>query len=255
MSGELPPGVVPAPRLAVAGRASVVGSGLTTETGGGGLVLGTDDAGAPVAVTLFRAEPTSAVCLGGLPLAQRLVLRALALGARVVVETSRPSAWAAFGQLAAGPTGPVTVLPPHGVSPSPDELPTAASPSPSPGEHPGDELAGNPEAPRLLVVDHDAAAAGEPRRLGRWSALLTCVDGVNEWSQAALAGADLIVSRPLTPAETRLLSRALNVDEGQLQVATDPGQLLLAARAGACAVRHTPTSVEQWLTAAGAPRG
>ena len=244
MTGPTPPGVVPAPRLPTVHRDAVVGAGLTAATGGGGLVVGTDEGGVPVAVSLFRAEPTSAVCLGGLPLAQRLVLRALGLGARVVVETTRPTAWQSFAQLAAGPTGRVEVRPPHG-----------GSTGPAPGEHPADELAGSPEAPRLLVVDSDAAAAGEPRRLGRWSALLTCVDAVSEWSAAALAGADLIVSRPLNGGETRLLSRTLNLDEDVLRVPAAPDVLLLAARAGARPVRHVPTAVEQWLTAAAAPRG
>lgn len=243
MTAVPPPGTVPVPRLPTVHRDAVVGAGLTAATGGGGLVIGTDDAGAPVALVLFRAEPTSAVCVGGLPLAQRLVLRALALRARVVVETSRPTAWRAFARLAAGTSGLVTVLEQRGGESPP--------PSPAPGEHPADEVAGTPETPRLLVLDHDAAAAGEPRRLGRWSAVLTCVDGASEWSQAALAGADLIVSRALSGAEVRRLARALNLEESSLRVPPSGDRLLVAARAGAVVVRHTVTSVEQWLTAAG----
>ena len=243
MTAATPPGTVPAPRLPSVHRDAVVGAGLSACTGGGGLVIGTDDAGAPVPLVLFRPEPTSAVCVGGLALAQRVVLRALALRARVVVESSRPSAWRAFARLAAGPTGLVTVLEQRGGESPP--------PSPAPGEHPTDELAGTPEAPRLLVLDHDAAAAGEPRRLGRWSAVLTCVDGASEWSQAALAGADVIVSRALSGAEVRRLARALNLEEAALRVPPTGDRLLVAARAGAVVVRHTVTSVEQWLTAAG----
>ncbi|RBY86117.1 hypothetical protein [Blastococcus sp. TF02A-26] len=246
MTAGAPPGTVPAPRLPAVHRDAVAGAGLTASTGGGGLLIGTDEAGAPVPLVLFRPEPTSAVCVGGLALAQRLVLRALALRARVVVESSRPSAWQAFARLAAGTSGLVTVLEQRGGE--------SAPPSPAPGEHPTDELAGTPEAPRLLVLDHDAAAAGEPRRLGRWSAVLTCVDGASEWSQAALAGADVIVSRALSGAEVRRLARALNLEETALRVPPTGDRLLVAARAGAVVVRHSVTSVEQWLTAAsGAP--
>ncbi len=47
-----------------------------------GLVLGLNRDGDPVVVRLFRPEPTRAALIGGLPCAETLVLRALAIGRR-----------------------------------------------------------------------------------------------------------------------------------------------------------------------------
>ncbi|SDP52767.1 hypothetical protein SAMN05660199_04144 [Klenkia soli] len=235
MSGE--PGAVPVPALEVLRTGATAAAAVQTLVGGGGLVVGVDGAGAPVVVTLFRPEPTAAVCLGGLGLVQRLVLRAMALGAAVTVESDRPSAWTALVGLAGG-DGQVAVVP-H------DRGRLAPA---------GDEPPGTPGRPRLLVLDGDAAATGDTRRAGRWSAVLTCVDGTQEWGRAALASADVVVSRPLSRTEARQLGRVLNLDESALR-STGDDTLLLASRAGVVQVRHTATGVEQWLVGASTGRG
>ena len=236
MTGE--PGTVPAPALEVLPVSATAAAAARTCVGGAGLVVGVDPQGAPVVVQLFRAEPTAAVCLGGLGLVQRLVLRAMALGAVVTVESDRPSAWTALARLTAG-DGQVVVVP-H------ERGRQVAA---------GDEQhTGTPARPRLLVLDGDAAAAADSRRPGRWAAVLTSVDGTQEWGRAALAAADVVVSRPLSRGEARQLARVLNLDETELR-AQGEDTLLLASRAGVTQVRHVVTGVEQWLVGAATARG
>jgi len=59
----------------------------------GGVVLGSDQRGGAIQVHLLRPMPSRLALLGGLYLAQQLVLRAAATGAVVVVATGRPAAW------------------------------------------------------------------------------------------------------------------------------------------------------------------
>lgn len=236
MTGE--PGTLPVPALEVLPATATTAAGTRSLVGGGGLVVGVDDAGQPVVLSLFRSEPTAAVCLGGLGLVQRLVLRAMALGAVVSIESDRPSAWTALVRLAAA-DGQVVVVPHDRGRQAPA----------------GDEQPGTPGRPRLLVLDGDAAAAGDSRRAGRWSAVLTCVDSTHEWGRGALGSADVVVSRPLSRTEARQLARMLNLDETLLRSTGRDDALLLASRAGVVQLQHRVTGVEQWLVGAATGRG
>lgn len=69
-------------------------AGLAVTSDRGGVVLGSDQHGTPVQLTVVRPEPTRVVLVGGLYLARQVVLRALATGVSVVVATGRPAAWA-----------------------------------------------------------------------------------------------------------------------------------------------------------------
>ncbi len=126
---------------------------VTLRTGGSGVVLGAAPDGSTAGVALFRPEPTTAVAIGGMALAKLLAFRALAVGARVVVETQRPAAWQTFGNLSPGATGSVQLTP-----------------------HSDDDSPGSVQTPRLLVVDAESAASAEPRRVGRWSTVVTAHD-------------------------------------------------------------------------------
>jgi type VII secretion protein EccE len=91
-----------------------------------GLFLGRDREGEPVVIRPFRAgAPTTIALVGGLRGAQLLTLRALAIGAVVVVRTDRPHAWAPLLRTA-DPTGTATRLTstgPRGMASRPaDEL-------------------------------------------------------------------------------------------------------------------------------------
>ncbi|WP_243707971.1 type VII secretion protein EccE, partial [Micromonospora sp. KC606] len=69
---------------------------LELSIGGGGLMVGANRHGGAVTVRLFRAEGTRLVLVGGVRAGQLLVLRAMALGARVAVQTGRPRVWEPF---------------------------------------------------------------------------------------------------------------------------------------------------------------
>lgn len=70
----------------------------------GGMVLGSGLQGEPLTMSALRPAPTRIVVVGGLYLARQVALRAMAVGAWVVIATGRPAAWQAL-QKAAG-TGP-----------------------------------------------------------------------------------------------------------------------------------------------------
>jgi hypothetical protein len=71
-------------------------AGPTGDLPKAGLVVGMNRHGAPVTVRLFRPQPTHATLVGDLHCAQTLVLRCLAVGAAVAINTTRPYAWQPF---------------------------------------------------------------------------------------------------------------------------------------------------------------
>jgi ESX secretion system protein EccE len=70
----------------------------------GGMMLGSGMQGEPLTISLLRPTPTRIVLVGGLYMARQVALRAMAVGAWVVVATGRPASWQVL-QKAAG-TGP-----------------------------------------------------------------------------------------------------------------------------------------------------
>ena len=86
--------------------------GLELPVGSAGLMLGSNRHGAPVVARLFRPEQTRALLIGGVRCAQLVALRAMAVGARVVVQTARPQAWEPFVRGAAVPGESIAVVPP-----------------------------------------------------------------------------------------------------------------------------------------------
>jgi hypothetical protein len=198
---------------------------VTLHTGGSGLLLGTAPDGAPATVRLFRPEPTSAVAVGGLPLAQLVAFRALAVAAHVLVETSRPGAWQTFVHLSAGTTGSIRLV-----------------------QHAADEQPGTVHRPRLLLVDAGASASAEPRRVARWATALTVHEQLNSWSAPLVGSSDLALLQALTPAEARLAATALNLPDGGRELTGRPADALVVARRGGWRAAHVQlTDVEQWL--------
>lgn len=198
---------------------------VTLRTGGSGVVLGAAPDGSTAGVALFRPEPTTAVAIGGMALAKLLAFRALAVGARVVVETQRPAAWQTFGNLSPGATGSVQLTP-----------------------HSDDDSPGSVQTPRLLVVDAESAASAEPRRVGRWSTVVTAHDQLSSWSAPLLGTSDLALLLTPTLAEARLAASALNLPDAARQLAGHPaGTVVVAHRGGWRTAAVVPTDVEQWL--------
>ncbi|HWH01898.1 MAG TPA: type VII secretion protein EccE [Pilimelia sp.] len=164
---------------------------LEVPTGGAGLMIGTNRHGAPVLVRLFRAEPTRALVVGGLRGAQLIVLRAMAVGARIVLHTARPQAWEPFVRGASAPGAAIVLAPPGQAYPSPP---------------------GTPLAPLLTVLDigpvgPDAAATGG------WQATLVVRDDLTPVDVDALSRADLVLLPPLRPDEAALAGFTLGLGD------------------------------------------
>ncbi len=157
--------------------------------GDAGLMVGTNRHGRAVTVRLFRPESTRVLLVGGVPAAQLVALRALALGALVVVQTARPRAWEPFVRGVGAPGGTIPLLPP--------------------GRAVADGV-GTALRPLLLVVDAGPVAAeaapGPP-----WRATLVVRDELTPADVDALSRADLALLQPLTSAEATLAGAALGL--------------------------------------------
>jgi ESX secretion system protein EccE len=106
------------------------GTSATLRLPADGLVLGTDEQAAPVAIRFFREQPGRVRMFADSPLAQQVVLRALALGARVSVLCDEVARWTPLVRALPRPThgaaAVFTVLPSAGQVP---DTATAAVPS------------------------------------------------------------------------------------------------------------------------------
>ncbi|RAO43335.1 hypothetical protein GAR06_04467 [Micromonospora saelicesensis] len=157
--------------------------------GDAGMMVGTNRHGRAVTVRLFRPESTRVLLVGGVRAAQLVALRALALGALVVVQTARPRAWEPFIRGVGAPGGTIPLLPP--------------------GRAVADGV-GTALRPLLLIVDAGPVAAeaapGPP-----WRATLVVRDELTPADVDALSRADLALLQPLTSAEATLAGAALGL--------------------------------------------
>jgi type VII secretion protein EccE len=169
---------------------------LAPPVGGAGLVLGENRRGDPVVVRLFRPEPTRAMLVGGLRAAQLVTLRALALGAEVVVQSARPHAWEPFVRGVSAPGETVSVVPP------------GYAPFASGGS-------GNALRPQLVVVDAGPVPSDLPANGAPWRTTLVVRDELAAGDLDALARADLVVLQPLAAAEAELAAGALGLGAAQ----------------------------------------
>jgi type VII secretion protein EccE len=161
---------------------------------GAGLMLGVNRRGDPVTVRLFRPEPTRAALVGGLRCGQTIVLRALALGANVLVQTGRPYEWEPFLRGVSGHgTGAVTMVAPGRLI----EPPQAS-----------------PVNPQLIVVDiGPIGATGIPVVEAPWRATLLVRDELNRSDVDVLARADLALLQPLSQQEAYFAAAALGLGD------------------------------------------
>ncbi|MFI9641303.1 type VII secretion protein EccE [Micromonospora sp. NPDC051925] len=191
LDGAHLPGLAATLPLAVPGVAEATTPGteppeLTLDAAG--LMVGANRHGGAVTVRLFRAEGTRLVLVGGLAAAQLLVLRAVALGAGVVVQTGRPRAWEPFVRGVGGQQGGILVVPT--------------------GRAVG--VAGSPLRP-LLVVNDAGTAAGGPTPGAGWVSTLVVRDELTPADVDTLGRADLAVLQPLDPQEAALAGTALGL--------------------------------------------
>ncbi|XBP96758.1 type VII secretion protein EccE [Micromonospora sp. CCTCC AA 2012012] len=189
LDGEQLDGLAATLPLAVARPGARVGGealdALELPLGEAGLMVGANRHGGAVTVRLFRPEETRVMVVGGVRVAQLTVLRALALGARAVVQTTRPRAWERFVRGVGG----IPVTPPG---------------------RPVGGVPGGPLQPLLLVLDAGPApteAAPGPA----WQSTLVVRDELTPADVDALGRADLAILQPLDAAEAALAGAALGL--------------------------------------------
>jgi type VII secretion protein EccE len=195
LAATLPLGGAAAPAVPGRPRGGAVAAdaldGLDLPIGSAGLMLGNNRHGAPVVARLFRPEQTRALLIGGVRCAQLVALRAMALGARVVVQTARPQAWEPFVRGAAVPGESIAVVPPGRALQIP----------------PGTAL-----HPLLVVVD--VGPVGPDTRPGQgWQATLVVRDEFTAADVDVASRADLLILQPLRPDEATLAGSALGLGD------------------------------------------
>jgi type VII secretion protein EccE len=160
--------------------------------GGDGLVLGLDRRGAAVTVRVFRPEPTTLLLVGGVSAAQLLALRALALGAQVVVRSGRPGVWEPFVRAVSAPGHLVAVVP---------------------AGQPTFGASGTALRPHLVVDDATPSTGVPPVQPAPWQTVLTVREELTPADIDPLTRADLVVAQPLNPAEAALATQALGLGD------------------------------------------
>jgi ESX secretion system protein EccE len=165
--------------------------GLELPIGAAGLMLGTNRHGRPVVARLFRPEQTRMLLVGGVRCAQLIAFRAMAVGARVLVQTSRPQAWDPFVRGAAVPGDAIGLVPPG----RPIQVP------------PGSAL-----YPLLVVVDVGPVGADNQPGTG-WQATLVVRDDFSPADVDVASRADLLLLQPLRPEEANLVGASLGLGE------------------------------------------
>ena len=165
--------------------------GLELPVGAAGLMLGTNRHGRPVVARLFRPEQTRALLVGGVRCAQLIAFRAMALGARVVVQTARPQAWDPFVRGAAVPGDAIALVPPG--------RPIQIAP-------------GSALYPLLMVVDVGPVGADNRPGAG-WQATLVVRDDFSPADVDVASRADLLLLQPLRPEEAALVGGSLGLGE------------------------------------------
>jgi len=198
---------------------------IAMHTGGAGVILGLDQEDKPITIGLFSPEPTTVVAISGLALAQLLSFRALAVGAKVLVQTPRPGAWASFLHLAAGSTGAIGQV-----------------------ERAGSNRAGTANQPQLLLIDNDSSATTQHRPGASFATTLTVHDQLTQWNVDSLGGADMVLLQGLSMAEARLAATALGIAAPERALAgLPPDRVVVAARSSLRFTRIIETSIEKWL--------
>ncbi|HEV2088088.1 MAG TPA: hypothetical protein VGR21_07235 [Cryptosporangiaceae bacterium] len=198
---------------------------ITVSPGGSGLVIGVDQHGKPVVIKLFRPEPTTAFAVGGLRFAQLIAFRALAVGAQIIVQTGRPTAWGTFGRVTADPPDAIRVVPPG-----------------TPHDRPG-----KADRPVLVVLDGDSSAADSERRAsGGWAAVLTVRDQLTAWDIDAFVRADIVLMQTLSPVESALVCSALNLADIEQSLTRLPADIVTLVSHGTLRwARIAQTPIEQ----------
>ncbi|WP_344313376.1 hypothetical protein [Fodinicola feengrottensis] len=154
-----------------------------------GVILGADVESRPVAIRLFREQSTRLTLIGGLWVTRLMLLRALGVGARIVIQTQRPGAWQGWGKWATGFDDRVEVV---------QTAPMAVAP-------------GSASAPVLVVNDSGPSPAPLASGLGPWQTRLTVLPELSAFGFGAVADSDLVLMQRLSPAESSAAGAVLRL--------------------------------------------
>lgn len=197
-----------------------------------GLVLGVDVETVPVSIRLFRDRSTRVTLIGGLWAARVILLRVLALGAYIVIQSQRPAAWQGWGQWATGTDDRVVLMPPT--------EPVMVT--------------GTPSAPGLIVNDTGLAPRAAVPGLGAWQTQLTILPELTQYGVPSIHEADLVMMQSLSPREAMVGGNALRLtaETANLLQAMHEDMLALLGASADSYLWVNPTTIER--EAFGPPR-
>ncbi|TQL78360.1 hypothetical protein FB566_3943 [Stackebrandtia endophytica] len=193
-----------------------------------GLVLGRDAEQKPVVAPMFRPEPVKSVVVGGAFAARVIVFRALAVGARVAVCTTRPQLWEGLGRGATGRDDRLAVL--HGDRPV--------------------TVDANPHSPALYVYDVGEHGTATTPILGPWRTQLTILPKLTLYGSQALEEAQVTILQRITSEEVPAASASLRVSGetiGLFQMLYDDMFAMLRIGAKERYVWANATSIERQM--------
>ncbi|MCD0447553.1 hypothetical protein LO763_28450 [Glycomyces sp. A-F 0318] len=168
---------------------------MTSASPPSGLVIGRDAEQVPVVAPVFRPEETRINLIGGVYLARLLVFRALAIGTRVAVCTTRPQEWNGLGETATGRNDRLAVL--HGDQPVTVEA----------SQH----------SPALYVYDVGERGSQTKPVLGPWRTQLTVLPRLTNYADELTGDAHMTVLQRLTAEEAQIARSAIRVNQEVLQ--------------------------------------
>ncbi|GAA2143057.1 hypothetical protein [Glycomyces algeriensis] len=168
---------------------------MTSASPPSGLVIGRDAEQVPVVAPFFRPEETRINLIGGVYLARLLVFRALAIGTRVAVCTTRPQEWNGLGETATGRNDRLAVL--HGDQPVTVEA----------SQH----------SPALYVYDVGERGSQTKPVLGPWRTQLTVLPRLTNYADELTGEAHMTVLQRLTAEEAQIARSAIRVNQEVLQ--------------------------------------
>lgn len=168
---------------------------MTSASPPAGLVIGRDAEQVPVVAPFFRPEETRINLIGGVYLARLLVFRALALGTRVAVCTTRPQEWNGLGESATNRNDRLAVL--HGDQPVTVEA----------SQH----------SPALYVYDVGERGSQTKPVLGPWRTQLTVLPRLTNFADTLTSEAHMTVLQRLTAEEAQIARSSIRVNQEVLQ--------------------------------------
>ncbi|GGM05728.1 hypothetical protein ACFFX1_26700 [Dactylosporangium sucinum] len=203
--------------------------GITLGSEPAGVILGFDQHQSPVTLQLFRPRPTRVLLIDRGWVERLLMLRAMAVGARVVVNTPDPAMWAGFGESVTGRPDLFHVAPAYQAV----ELPSSVA------------------APVLFVAERHPLSIPA---LGPWQALVTVAGWLGEYVQQSLLEADVVILRRLTERQLAAAAALMRLDALQAATlqATPPDGLVVYQEGEWRYLRMAITQVEHGLF--GAPQ-